>query len=101
MELSLPTAQCTCGSTRTRATSGRRAKLQRISCQVSKPLAAERHFCSHREPGETGALMKKFLAVYIGMADAREKSGWDKLEPAELEKRQGAGIRAWQDWMAK
>ena len=39
--------------------------------------------------------MKKFLGVYIGMADAREKSGWNKLEPAELEKRQGAGIEAW------
>lgn len=45
--------------------------------------------------------MKKFLGVYIGMADAREKAGWDKLEPAELEKRQGAGIKAWKDWMAK
>ena len=45
--------------------------------------------------------MKKFLGVYIGMADAREKSGWNKLEPAELEKRQGAGIKAWKDWMAK
>jgi hypothetical protein len=45
--------------------------------------------------------MKKFLGVYIGMADAREKAGWDKLEPAELEKRQGAGIEAWKDWMAK
>jgi hypothetical protein len=45
--------------------------------------------------------MKKFLAVYIGMAGAREKSGWDKLEPAELEKRQAQGIKAWMDWMSK
>jgi len=43
--------------------------------------------------------MKKFLAVYIGMADAREKAGWDKLEPAELENRQAQGIKAWKDWM--
>jgi hypothetical protein len=45
--------------------------------------------------------MKRFLAVFIGMADAREKSGWDKLEPAELEKRQAQGIKAWKDWMSK
>jgi hypothetical protein len=45
--------------------------------------------------------MKRFLGVYIGMPEAREKSGWNKLEPAELEKRQGAGIEAWKNWMAK
>jgi len=45
--------------------------------------------------------MKRFLAVFMGMADAREKSGWDKLEPAELEKRHAQGIKAWQDWMSK
>lgn len=45
--------------------------------------------------------MKKFLAVYIGMAAAREKSGWDKLAPQELERRQARGIRAWKEWMSQ
>jgi hypothetical protein len=45
--------------------------------------------------------MKKFLAVHIGMPDARKKSGWEDLPPPELEKRQAQGIKAWMEWMAK
>ena len=44
--------------------------------------------------------MKKFLAIYIGLPEAREKSGWNKLDPAEQQKRQAQGMKAWGDWMA-
>ncbi len=43
--------------------------------------------------------MKKFLAVYIGTASSREKAGWDTLDPAKRKELEGAGIKAWGDWM--
>ena len=43
--------------------------------------------------------MKKFLAVYTGSADARRKSEWETLPPAELQRRQAEGIQAWGNWM--
>lgn len=44
--------------------------------------------------------MKKFLAVYIGTASGREKSGWDQMDEAQRKDREAAGIRAWGEWMA-
>jgi len=43
--------------------------------------------------------MKKFLAVYIGTTAARQKSGWDGLDPAQRKQREDQGIRAWVQWM--
>lgn len=43
--------------------------------------------------------MKKFLAIYIGTASAREKSDWDTLDEATRRQREQAGIKAWGDWM--
>jgi hypothetical protein len=43
--------------------------------------------------------MKQFMAVYLGSPAARSK--WDKLSEAERKERQAAGMKAWQDWMAK
>jgi hypothetical protein len=41
--------------------------------------------------------MKKFVAVYLGSANAM--SGWEKLSEAERNQRQAAGMKAWGDWM--
>lgn len=41
--------------------------------------------------------MKKFLAVYTGSPDAREK--WDKLDEPKRKAREAAGMKAWGDWM--
>jgi hypothetical protein len=43
--------------------------------------------------------MKKFLAVYIGTASAREKSGWDKMDEAKRKGLEAAGMKAWGEWM--
>jgi hypothetical protein len=42
--------------------------------------------------------MKTFLAIYIGTAAARERSGWDALDEASRKERETAGINAWMDW---
>ena len=39
--------------------------------------------------------MKQFLAIYIGTAAAREKSGGDSLDEATREERQRVGIGEW------
>jgi hypothetical protein len=43
--------------------------------------------------------VKKFLAVYIGTAATREKSGWDTLDPAKRKELEQSGIKAWGEWM--
>lgn len=43
--------------------------------------------------------MKRYLAMYIGSAAAREKSGWDRLDEATRKAREALGIRAWKEWM--
>ena len=43
--------------------------------------------------------MKKFLAVYIGTASAREKSGWDKMDETKRKGLEASGMKAWGDWM--
>jgi hypothetical protein len=43
--------------------------------------------------------MKKFMAVYIGSAQARQATAWDKLDEATRQQRQAAGMKAWGDWM--
>ena len=42
--------------------------------------------------------MKKFLAIYIGTPESREKSGWDKLDEAKRKEREAAGMKAWMGW---
>ena len=42
--------------------------------------------------------MKKFLAIYIGTASALEKSGWSKLDEAQRQKLDAAGVKAWEEW---
>lgn len=43
--------------------------------------------------------MKKFLAIYIGTAAAREKSAWNTMDEAKRKKMEAAGIEAWGAWM--
>jgi hypothetical protein len=43
--------------------------------------------------------MKKFLAIYIGTADAFKK--WSDLSESERNQREQAGMKAWGDWGAK
>jgi hypothetical protein len=43
--------------------------------------------------------MKKFLAIFIGSASAREKSGWDTMDEAKRKQREASGMKAWGDWM--
>lgn len=45
--------------------------------------------------------MKKFLAVYIGTATAREKSEWAKTtDPEKRRQMETAGMEAWGKWVA-
>lgn len=43
--------------------------------------------------------MKKFLAIYIGTADALKT--WQDLSESERKQREQTGMKAWGDWMAK
>lgn len=43
--------------------------------------------------------MKKFMAVFIGTAEARERSGWDKLDEAKRKAREAEGMKAWMNWV--
>jgi hypothetical protein len=43
--------------------------------------------------------MKTFLAIYTGTANARERSGWDKMDEHKRKQREAAGMQAWGDWM--
>jgi hypothetical protein len=45
--------------------------------------------------------MKRFLAIYIGTADAMEKSQWNAMPEAERKLREQAGMQAWIAWGAK
>jgi hypothetical protein len=42
--------------------------------------------------------MKRFLAIYIGTQDARERSRWNELDESERKDRETAGMKAWVDW---
>lgn len=44
--------------------------------------------------------MKKFLAVFIGTSESRERSGWDKLDDAKRKALEAKGMKAWMDWAA-
>lgn len=44
--------------------------------------------------------MKKFLAIYIGTAAARARSGWDELTDEPRAKREASGLQAWTQWAA-
>ncbi len=44
--------------------------------------------------------MKKFLAIYIGTASTRARSGWDDLTEDQRRAREAAGMQAWGEWMA-
>jgi hypothetical protein len=43
--------------------------------------------------------MKNFLAVFIGTAEATEKSGWNALSESARQDRTQTGINAWHAWM--
>jgi hypothetical protein len=43
--------------------------------------------------------MKKFVAVFIGTAEAFEKSDWAKMDEAKRKAKQQEGMRAWGNWM--
>ena len=45
--------------------------------------------------------MKKFLAIYIGTADAFEKSNWNARPEAQRRQIEQAGMQAWAEWGAK
>ena len=42
--------------------------------------------------------MKTFLAVYTGSPAGRAE--WEKLDERKRKEREGAGLKAWGDWMA-
>ena len=48
---------------------------------------------------QTGASMKKFLAIYIGTASALGNSEWNTTDEAKRKKLEASGIKAWGDWM--
>ena len=45
--------------------------------------------------------MKTFLAIYIGTAEAFDKSNWNARPEAQRKQIEQEGIRAWGEWMAK
>ena len=45
--------------------------------------------------------MKRFVAVYIGRHDARERARWDEMDAKERAARQAAGVEAWMRWGEK
>ena len=44
--------------------------------------------------------MKRFLAIYIGTADARSRAQWDKMDATKRKALEAEGIKAWMDWGA-
>jgi hypothetical protein len=44
--------------------------------------------------------MKKFLAIFLGSAEAFQKSEWGSMDEATRKTREAGGIKAWTDWMS-
>ncbi|MGH8259351.1 MAG: hypothetical protein ACREUG_06630 [Steroidobacteraceae bacterium] len=44
--------------------------------------------------------MKRFMAIYSGSATSDNHARWERLDEAERGRRQAAGMKAWQEWMA-
>jgi hypothetical protein len=44
--------------------------------------------------------MKNYLAIYIGTAEARERSQWDELDEDTRSAREAEGMNAWMQWGA-
>ena len=42
--------------------------------------------------------MKRFLAIYIGTAGARQRAEWDKLDEATRKRQEAEGMEAWMQW---
>lgn len=45
--------------------------------------------------------MKNFMAVFTGSATSAARLQWDRLDEQERQRRQAAGMKAWQDWAAR
>jgi transcription antitermination factor NusG len=43
--------------------------------------------------------MKKFLAVFIGTPESRERAGWDQMDQAKRQALEAKGMKAWGDWV--
>jgi len=43
--------------------------------------------------------MKKFLAIYIGMASTPKGSEWHSMDAEKRKKLEASGIKAWGEWM--
>ena len=43
--------------------------------------------------------MKKFLAIYVGTAGARETSAWNTMDEAKRKTLEASGMKAWGEWM--
>lgn len=44
--------------------------------------------------------MKKFLAIYIGTADAHDRQRWNELPENQRKEREARGMKAWAEWGA-
>jgi len=42
--------------------------------------------------------MKKFLAIYVGTAGARDRAQWDKMDEKQRKAIEAKGIDAWMKW---
>ena len=45
--------------------------------------------------------MKKFLAIYVGTYNARERSKWDELSAEKRRALEEQGMKAWMEWGAR
>src|SRR5688572_8086678 len=61
----------------------------------------KRHRCGRAIAPFRSAFMKTFLAIYIGTAEAFEKSNWNARPEAQRKQIEQEGIRAWGEWMSK
>lgn len=43
--------------------------------------------------------MTKYVAIYIGTAEARENSDWANMSEAERKEKEQEGMEAWDRWM--
>ena len=43
--------------------------------------------------------MKKFLAIYLGIASSAKGSEWNAMDEGKRKKLEASGMRAWGEWM--
>jgi hypothetical protein len=72
--------------------------IQKMRSQLSKRRPPLRPSSCKQCIFQQELSVKTFLAVYTGSAAGRAE--WEKLDERKRKEREGAGMKAWGDWMA-